>query len=125
MSDQELYEIAQQRIDRRNRRWTIWSFNLAGLILSVAALILLSRTPYVIIAAGVMIAWAGVFTLHTIIASMAQSRSDDVEKEVAKLREMTYEKPKRLRLTEDGEIIDDEEWEAEEAGVRLKSKHQL
>ncbi|MBZ0282868.1 MAG: hypothetical protein K8L97_19165 [Anaerolineae bacterium] len=109
MSEQELYGIARQRIDRRNRRWTLWGVDLAGLILSVAALILLSETPYVIVSVAVMIGWAGVFVLHTIMAAMAQSRDEDIEKEVAKLREaaeMDYEKPKRLTLTEDGEITD-------------------
>ncbi len=105
MSDQELYQIAQQRIRRRNRRWTIWAFDLAGLIMTVAGLIFFSDTPYVNYAVGIMIAWAGVFTLHTIVAAMNQSQDEDIEKEIAKLREAAgYEKPKRLQLTEDGEV---------------------
>ena len=124
MSDQELYEIAHQRIDRRNRRWTLWGFDLAGLILSVAAMILLIDTPYFMISVAVMIAWAGVFVLHTLVAAMAHSRDEDIQKEVAKLREASldaaYEKPKRLRLTEDGELMDDADWEHEEAERKLK-----
>ena len=121
MSDQELYEIARQRIDRRNRRWTLWAFDLAGLVLSVAALILLVGTPFRLIGVAVMLAWGGVFTLHTIIAAMGHSRDEDIEKEVAKLREATYEKPKRL--TDDGEIEDEnDEWVYEEEAARsLKS----
>ena len=116
MSNQELYEIARDRVDRRNRRWTLWAFDLAGLIISVAALILLGPTPYATVAAAVMMIWAGVFTLHTIVASMAHSRDEDIEKEVAKLREATYEKPKRL--TDDGEIEDNDEWVYEDAAER-------
>ncbi len=122
MSDQELYAIAQQRIDRRNRRWTIWAFNLAGLILSVAALILLGDTAYSQLAAAVFMAWAGVFTLHTIVAALGQSRDGDIENEVAKLRKATtYEKPKRLELSEDGELVDLEDWDENEAKAKRRS----
>jgi len=122
VSDQELYQIAQQRIRHRNRRWTIWAFDLAGLIISVAGLIFLGDTPYATYAASVMIAWAGVFTLHTIVAAMNQSQDEDIEKEVAKLREAAgYEKPKRLQLTEDGEVAPYEDWADEETERSLKS----
>lgn len=122
MSDQELYQIAQQRIRRRNRRWTIWAFDLAGLIMTVAGLIFFSDTPYVNYAVGIMIAWAGVFTLHTIVAAMNQSQDEDIEKEIAKLREAAgYEKPKRLQLTEDGEVAPYEDWADEEVEHTLKS----
>jgi hypothetical protein len=120
MSNQELYEIARRRIDRRNRRWTLWAVDLAGLIISVAALIFLSNTAYVTLAAAFMMAWAGIFVLHTIVASTAHSRDEDIEKEIAKLREadLAYEKPKRLHLTEDGELAEDEDWVEE--GMKVK-----
>lgn len=115
MSDQELYEIAQQRIDRRNRRWTLWAFNLAGLILSVAAVVFLSDTPLETASIAFMLTWAALFVPHTILAAMAQSRDEDIDKEVFRLRQASsqwdYEKPKRLRLTEDGEITDHAVWE--------------
>lgn len=106
MSDQELYEIARQRIDQRNRRWTLWAVNLAGLILSLAALILLGETEYATIGAGVFMAWIGVFVLHTILAALSETREKDIEGEVAKLREAVYEKPKRLELSDDGELVE-------------------
>ena len=108
MSEQELYEIACRRIDQRNRRWTIWGVDLAGLILTLAALILLGETAYVTLAAAVFMAWAGVFTFHTIVAAMAQSRDKDIQDEVAKLRDAVsvYEKPKRLELAEDGDLVE-------------------
>ena len=123
MSNQELYEIARQRIDHRNRRWTLWAVDLAVLIATVGVMILLVDTPYQMISLAVMIAWAGVFTLHTIVAAMAHSRSDDIEKEVSKLREAmpeAYEKPKRLHLTDDGEITDEDDWAYEEDERKLK-----
>jgi hypothetical protein len=116
MSEQELYDIARQRIDKRNRRWTFWAIDLAGLILSMAALILLGDSVYATVGAAVFMAWAGIFTFHTIIAAMAQSRDKDIEGEVAKLREaVEYEKPKRMELTEDGEILEHDDWAVEEA----------
>lgn len=112
MSNQDLYEIAQQRITRRNRRWTFWAIDLAVLIMTVAALIFVSGTPYETLAAAVMMGWGGIFVLHTIVTAMAHSKENDIEKEVAKLREAMpedfYEKPKRLHLTDDGEITEDE-----------------
>lgn len=120
MSEQELYQIARQRIDQRNRRWTLWAFNLAGLVLSLAAMVLLGDTGYDDIAAGVFLAWGGIFTLHTIVAAMAQSRDGDIEGEVAKLRDAFYEKPKRLEVGEDGELVERDNWEYEDpASKRL------
>jgi len=121
MSEQEIYEIARQRIDRRNRRWTLWAFDLAGLIITVGALILLGDTAYATTAAAIMMAWAGVFTLHTIIASMAHSRDGDIESEIVKLRGAVYEKPKRLELNDDGELVDLESWEGEAQKAKRES----
>ncbi|MBI1282391.1 MAG: hypothetical protein GC179_29965 [Anaerolineaceae bacterium] len=120
MSEQEIYEIAQRRIDQRNRRWTIWGIDLAGLILVLAALIFLGETAYVTTAAAIFMAWAGIFTLHTIVVAMAQSREKDIHAEVDKLRDVIsdYEKPKRLELGDDGELVERDEqddWQIEEA----------
>lgn len=116
MFEQELHEIAHERIERRNRRWKLWAFDLGGLILTVAGVILLGDTPYVTFSAGVMIAWAAVFVVHTILATMGHSSEGDVAKEVARLRAATYEeKPKRLYLNDDSEISDDRGLELEES----------
>lgn len=124
MSEQELYEVAQQRVDRRTRRWTLWSVNLGILILTLAALILL-RNPIIVAA---FIGWGGVFTVHTILAALAESRDGSIEKEVVKLREAAnaYEKRKRdsaphdaapshLELSDDGELVEIAAWEDEAA----------
>jgi hypothetical protein len=105
MSEDQLYAVARQRIDRRNRRLTLWALNLGVLILSLAALILLGST----LAAAIFMAIAGIFALHSILLGLAESREKDIEKEVARLRAVAdeaYEKPKRLELTEDGELVD-------------------
>ena len=112
MSEHDLYEIARHRIDQRNRRWTIWGVDLAVLILAGAAIVLLSETAYVTVAVAAFMVWAGVFTLHTIVAALAQSRENDIDGEVAKLREAVSdtEKPKRLALADDGELVEVEDW---------------
>lgn len=118
MTNQELYEMARERVDRRYRRWRLWAFNLAGMIFMVALLVLLAETEYVTIATALMMTWAGQFVAHTILAGMAHSRDEDIEKEVAKLSEAAFEKPKRLGLSEDGEIVEAAGLEAEERRLR-------
>jgi hypothetical protein len=115
MSQQELYEIASKRIDQRNRRWTLWAFNLGVLILSVAGIVFVGDTAYESLAAGFMLLCAGVFVAHTIILGMSESRDGDIEKEIAKLQDYAYEKPKRLELSDDGELVDYSDWQEEDA----------
>lgn len=103
MSEDALYQLAQKRIDQRNRRWTLWAVDLVGLVLSLVALILVGSTLTV----GIFLAWCAFFTLHTIVAALAESRTGEIEKEVERLRaQLQYEKPKRLELGEDGELVD-------------------
>lgn len=102
MADDDLYEIARKRIDKRNRGWTLWAIDLGVLILSLALVALVGDT----VAAAIFLAWGGVFTLHTILLLMAQSRDKAIESEVARLRAAVYEKPKRLELDEDGELAE-------------------
>jgi hypothetical protein len=123
MSDQELYEIASQRIRRRNRRWILWSLNLGVLLLLLAGMILAGggRT-----ALTFFLAWGAVFTTHTIILGFIESTDGSIENEVARMRRAVqskhvasdsavYEKPKRLELGEDGELSEVEDWEREDA----------
>jgi hypothetical protein len=111
MNERELYELAQQRIDQRNRRWTLWAINLAGLVASLAVMILMGDTALAELTLAVFLTWGGVFTAHTIMLGMAETRQKDVEGEFIKLRDTAknlsvYEKPKRLELTDDGEVIE-------------------
>ncbi len=120
MSESELYQIARERIDARNRRWTWWAVDLLVLILTLAAVALTEGSP---LFAAIFLGWGGVFTVHTILVSLAQSRTSSIEREVDRLRaaaanEGVYEKPKRqarVELSEDGELIpaDDDDFEDE------------
>jgi hypothetical protein len=105
--EDEIYEVAKQRIDQRNRRRMLWALDLGGLTLSLA-LVALVESP---ITAALFLAWGGIFTVHTILMVMANTKSRDIEREVARLRAASaatasYEKPKRLELGDDGELIE-------------------
>lgn len=117
MSEQELYEIASERIDQRNRRWTRWAIHLATVAGTLALLIWSGDTGFADVAAGIFLGWGGVFAMHTIWLVMAESRDEDIEKEVAKLRtamDSAYEKPKRLGISDDGELIASDDWVSED-----------
>ena len=108
MSEQELYEIARQRVLKHNRRWMFWALDLFVLILSVVALIL--SGGHILVLAG-FLTWGAIFTTHTIILGFTESTDESIENEVIKLRkayERAYEKPKRLELGEDGELTEAE-----------------
>jgi len=105
MSEDQLYELANQRVARRNRRRTFWALDLGGLTLSLA-LVALIESP---VTAALFLAWGGIFTVHTILMVMANSHERDIEREVVKLRQVAdaYEKPKRhLELSDDGELTE-------------------
>ncbi len=116
MSDEELYEIAQRRVNQRNLRWTLWSIDLAGLILSLAAIVMLEHTSYAVLSEAVFLAWGGIFTMHTILTALSSRRERSIEREVARLRDeaAVYEKPKRLELSDDGEIVEVENLDSED-----------
>jgi hypothetical protein len=110
MSEQELYEIARDRIDRRNRRWTWWSVHLAAFIAYVGLFVMITISNFNSLALFGLLAWSGLFVLHCIVLGMAESRDGDIEGEVTKLRKVAnYDKPKRLALGEDGELVDIEQ----------------
>jgi hypothetical protein len=122
MSDDELYQLAQQSIDRRNRRVIFLGMHGAALTAYVGLFILLANTEFVDLAVAVLVAWGGLFVLHCILFGLAWSRDDDITSEVAKLRKaVDYEKPKRLALAEDGELVEAEANDALEA--KSRSKH--
>ena len=56
------------------------------------------------------LAWMGVLVLHVFTINMSQNRDEAIDSEVAKLREAIYEeKPKRLELSDDGELTESPE----------------
>jgi hypothetical protein len=117
MTEQELQEIARARIDQRNRRWTLWGVDLAAFIAYVGLFIVITINEFSVLALFILLAWSGLFTLHTLVVAMSQTRSKDIENEVTRLSDDFYEKPKRLGLGEDGELVEIEEddYEAEKA----------
>jgi hypothetical protein len=106
MSEELLYELAQNRASRRYNRRKLWALNVGGMMVWLAVVALLSETAFATLAAAVFLAWLGVVVVHTLMLVAANSRDKDIESEVARLREAVYDKPKRLELSEDGELVD-------------------
>ncbi|MBI1256326.1 MAG: hypothetical protein GC204_02540 [Chloroflexi bacterium] len=105
MSDEQLYKIARQRIQQRNRRWSLWALDLGVLIVTLAAMIMAGND----ITVAIFLTWGAIFVVHTIITAFAESSESSIEREVARLRKAAaesnlYEKPKRLELSDDGEL---------------------
>ena len=104
MSEDQLYELARRRIDRKNRRWIFWGVDFLMFLIFVGAFVSFSGIPRNV-GAFMALAWFGVLVLHAVTISMTQNREEDIASEVAKLRQaVEYEKPKRLELTDDGEL---------------------
>lgn len=111
MFDDQLYELAQKRVDRRNRRWLLWCFNFLGWLSWIAFTAAFNDSMPDGFGPMVVIIWMGVLIFHGIYLSMVQSRDSQIEREVARLRRDLYdEKPKRqnsrLQLSEDGELVE-------------------
>ena len=104
MSEDQLYELARKRIDRKNRRWMLLGVNFLLFLLYIGAFAAFKGIPQNV---GVFMAmaWLGVLVLHVFVVNVTQNRDEAIDGEVAKLREaLAYEKPKRLELTDDGEL---------------------
>src|SRR5215213_8843261 len=115
MSEDELYRLAQKRIDRSTRRFLLLGVNFFAFLLFVAAFAGLGIVPSNV-GKFVSIAWMGVIMLHVILMGVMQYRKEAIESEVENLRREIYgEKPKRLDLTEDGELVEDFDAEDERA----------
>jgi hypothetical protein len=104
MNDRDLYAVAEARMNARMQRWRRWSYTLVATAASVGLYVVASDGPYQSLALGLMIVMGGILTGHTVLTGMAESNADSLDKEVAKLRAAAYEKPKRLELTDDGEL---------------------
>ncbi|MFN8371937.1 MAG: hypothetical protein U0694_03555 [Anaerolineae bacterium] len=107
MSNDELYEVARERIDRRNRR-KLRGLDLVELIIYLGFFMLMTSTggfsPLILFG---FLAWIGVFTLHCILLGAANSRDSDIEVDAAKLRAVGgSEKPKRLEPDADDEMVE-------------------
>jgi hypothetical protein len=115
MSDDPLYDLARKRIDQRNRRWMLWGANLLAWLIYMGAFIALPGALPVGFGLMILVVWAGILILHGVILGVMQGRDEEIEREVERLRRAVYdEKPKRLELSEDGELIDPDEPSASE-----------
>lgn len=105
MSEEQLYELARQRVNRNTRRILLLGVNFFSFLLFVAAFAGLGIVPSNV-GKFLAIVWMGALMLHVILIGVMEYRKEAIESEVAKLRDLVYEKPKRLELGEDGELID-------------------
>jgi hypothetical protein len=108
MYEEQLYELARQRIDRKNRRWFLWGVNFLLFLMFIGAFVTFRGIPRDV-GTFMALAWFGVLALHGITIGMTQNREQEIASEVAKLREaVEYEKPKRasnrVELIDDGEL---------------------
>ena len=108
MRDEQLYELAQKRVDRGIRRFLLLGVNFFAFLLFVAAF---AGLGIVSGNAGkfIVVAWMALLILHVVLLFAIQYRKEAIEGEVENLRREIYgEKPKRLELSEDGELLDGE-----------------
>jgi hypothetical protein len=118
MSDDQLYELARQRINRRNRHLFLLGADVLAFFVYIAAFAALGNAIPRGIGVFIAVAWIGLLAFHSLVVVTAQNRSDEIDREVARLRDALYEKPKRLELDEDGELIDPDESEQLSADKR-------
>ncbi len=116
MSEDQLYELARKRIDRRNRRGILLGVDFFAFLIYVGAFVSLYNVIPHGLGVFIALAWFGVLAFHVIFLSVTQNRDEAIEQEVAKLREQVWEKPKRLDLDDnDGELIDFPETSSEKS----------
>jgi DNA-binding CsgD family transcriptional regulator len=95
-----LYEIASARVQARNQRRMLWYINLAGFLIFIGLLILLTGTPFVLPAVFVLMVWIGMFVLHTFIVEHQESREKDIEAEIAHLQIERRDDDKRTEFAQ-------------------------
>lgn len=109
MSEDQLYELARKRIDKRNRRWLLLGVNFFFFLMYVGAFTAYQGIPRNV-GSFVALAWMGLLVLHVFYLNITQNRDEAIDSEVAKLRDAVYEKPKRdkprLGLSDDGELTE-------------------
>src|SRR3954447_14672623 len=122
MSEDQLYEVAQKRIDRKNRRWLSLGVDFLLFMLYIGAFTMFTGIPRNV-GAFMALAWMGGLVMHVFIVNIWNNRDEAIDGEVAKLRDAIYEKPKRLELNDDGELtdIDDLDENLDELPVKRRS----
>ena len=110
------YDEIRRRINRRMWRWG--SVAVHGIAWVVGSgMVSIANVPgeqYIIVL------WLGVVALHALFIGMLEWRNAALEGEIRRERERLEEKPKRshLELSEDGELVEIDEYEND-----AKQKH--
>lgn len=111
MHDDELYELARQRVNQRNRRMIGLGVNVFAMFVYLGIFSAFGSVIPRGIGALIAITWIGAVAFHAMLLSITQNRADSIDREVERLRQQVYdEKPKResesrLELTDDGELV--------------------
>ncbi len=103
--DDELYTLARNRIDKRNRQIYLLGANVLGMFVYLGAFAALGDAIPKGVGVFIAIVWIGLVGFHAMMLSAMQNRKGEIDREVERLRQAIYdEKPKRLALDEDGEL---------------------
>ncbi len=109
MSDDQLYELARKSVTQRNRRLFLLGADVLAFFIYIAAFVSLYGVIPHDLGIFIAIVWIGILAFHGMVVTTTQSRSGQIEQEVERLRAAIYEKPKRLELDEDGELVEFED----------------
>jgi len=99
MSEEQLYTIARQSIDRKNRRWLLWGLNLIAFLLYVGAFTAYPGIPRNM-GGFIEQAWFALMVAHSTALVLMHDSEAGIDGEIARLCKGTHEKPKRRELSE-------------------------
>jgi hypothetical protein len=103
----ELYKLARERIDRRNRQLFLLGANVLAMFIYLAAFTAFRSLIPPTIGVFIAVAWIGVVACHAMAYGVLQNRSAQIDAEVERLRRQVYdEKPKHVELNDDGELVE-------------------
>jgi hypothetical protein len=105
MSEEQLYQLARQSIDRKNRRWLLWGIHLIAFLLYVGAFTAFGGIPRNL-GEFMLQAWFALLVLHSTALVLMQDQEAGIDGEVAKLRQALHEKPKRHEFSDYGDYDD-------------------
>ncbi len=108
--DDELYALARQRVNKRNRLLYLLGADVLAMFIYLAAFAAFrDRIPHDV-GTFIAVVWVGVVGVHAMMTGVLQNRGSQIDAEVERLRQAIYdEKPKRasrLELSDDGELVE-------------------
>lgn len=105
--DDDLYALARQSIDRRNRRLFLLGADVLAMFIYLAAFAAFGSIIPRNVGTFIAVVWIGALACHAMLLGVLQNRDAQIESEVERLRRAVYdEKPKRLELEDDGELVE-------------------